>query len=56
MKRVFTVAIPDDIADLLQELSDAEYRRPKDQAAVLLIEAIRQRSDREHEPEPVAAR
>lgn len=38
--RSITVAIPDDTAARLEELAAKEYRRAKDQAAVMLIDAI----------------
>jgi predicted transcriptional regulator len=41
MMRVLTVAIPDDVNDQLRELAHREFRRPRDQASVLLIEAVR---------------
>jgi hypothetical protein len=42
MIHVLTIAIPDDAAAKLRDLSVIQYRRPRDQAAILLIEAIRQ--------------
>lgn len=45
MKHVIAVALPDADFSRLMELADAEYRRPKDQATALLVEAIRQRED-----------
>jgi len=44
MKRVLTVAIPDETSAQLAELAEREYRRPKDQAAILLIDAIERAS------------
>jgi predicted transcriptional regulator len=41
MMQVLTVAIPDDVNDQLRELAHREFRRPRDQASVLLIEAVR---------------
>jgi hypothetical protein len=41
MMHVHTVVIPDDIDTLLRELAQREMRRPRDQASILLIEAIR---------------
>jgi hypothetical protein len=41
MMQVLTVAIPDDVNDQLRELALREFRRPRDQASVLLIEAVR---------------
>ncbi len=41
MMHVHTVVIPDDIDTLLREIAERERRRPRDQASILLIEAIR---------------
>jgi hypothetical protein len=41
MMHVHTVVIPDDIDTLLREIAQREMRRPRDQASILLIEAIR---------------
>jgi hypothetical protein len=41
MMRGLTLAIPDDVNDELREIAVREFRRPRDQASVLLIEAIR---------------
>jgi predicted transcriptional regulator len=41
MLRSITVAIPDEASAKLNELARREYRRPKDQAAVLLLDALR---------------
>ena len=41
MMRVLTLAIPDDVNDELREIAVREFRRPRDQASVLLIAAIR---------------
>ena len=41
MMRVLTIAIPDDVNDELREIAVREFRRPRDQASVLLIAAIR---------------
>jgi hypothetical protein len=42
MIHVLTVALPDDVAAKLRDLAVAQYRKPRDQATILLIEAIRQ--------------
>ncbi len=44
--RSITVAIPDEAASRLEDLAAREFRRPKDQAAVLLVEAIERASAR----------
>jgi hypothetical protein len=41
MMRVLTIAIPDDVNDELREIAVREFRRPRDQASVLPIAAIR---------------
>jgi predicted transcriptional regulator len=43
--RTLTLAIPDEVAARLDELAEREFRRSKDQASILLVEAIR-RHDR----------
>lgn len=40
MLRRLTLAIPEETAAKLAEMARREYRAPKDQAAILLIEAI----------------
>jgi predicted transcriptional regulator len=44
--RSVTVSLPDEAADRLIELAEREARRPKDQAAVLLIAAVRRAARR----------
>jgi predicted transcriptional regulator len=44
MMHVHTVAIPDDIDSQLREIAQREMRRPRDQASIMLIEAIRRAS------------
>lgn len=52
MMRVLTLAIPEDVNDELRELAVREFRRPRDQAAVLLIAAIRAvRAEQAEEPD-----
>jgi hypothetical protein len=41
MTQVLTIAIPDDVAAELRDLAHREFRNPRGQATVLLIEAIR---------------
>jgi hypothetical protein len=41
MPQVLTIAIPDELVDELRDLAHGEYRNPRKQATVLLIEAIR---------------
>jgi hypothetical protein len=40
MMRLINIAIPDDVASRLNELARREYRRPRDQAAVLIIDGL----------------
>ena len=49
MRRTITVAIPDEAATKLGELAEREYRRPKDQAGILLVRAIEAASSQLHE-------
>lgn len=44
--RSITVAIPDEAAARLEDLAAREFRRPKDQAAVLLMDAIERATGR----------
>jgi hypothetical protein len=39
--RSFKIAIPDDAADRLRELAAQEYRRPREQAAAIVVAALR---------------
>ena len=41
MPQVLTIAIPDELVDELRDLAHGAYRNPRNQATVLLIEAIR---------------
>jgi hypothetical protein len=52
MNRPFTVVIPDAVAEKLTELARREFRRPKDEASLLLVEAIERASVRAREPDP----
>ncbi len=52
MLRTITVAIPDEAADKLAKLAEHEYRRPKDQAGILLVRAIDDASRRLRRSEP----
>ncbi len=40
--RTYTIAIPQEAAEKLSALAAREYRRPRDQASILLIEALEQ--------------
>lgn len=56
MLRTLIVAIPDDAASKLNEIAQREFRRPKDQAGLLLVQAIEAASrsvTREREPAQV---
>ena len=55
MFRTITVAIPDEAAAKLQQLAERSYRRPKDQAGLLLVEAI-ERAEHETPSKHNAAR
>ena len=39
----FTVIVPEPIGDAVVDLADREWRRPNDQAAYLIAEALRAR-------------
>jgi len=41
MPQVLTIAIPDELVAELRDLAHGEYRNPRNQATVLLIDAIR---------------
>ena len=52
MPQVLTIAIPDELVDELRDLAHGAYRNPRNQATVLLIEAIRRAAaERAAEPE-----
>jgi hypothetical protein len=38
--RSITLGLPDQVAEQLAELAERDFRRPRDQAAILLIGAI----------------
>jgi hypothetical protein len=53
-RTVYTLVLPDEAADKLEALARDNYRRPKEQAAVLLVDAIERAARRRRErPEPV---
>jgi hypothetical protein len=55
MLRTLKIAIPDDAATKLNEIAQREFRQPKDQAGLLLVEAIEAASRRvRRERDPVA--
>lgn len=39
--RSLNLAIPEDVAQQLERLAERDFRRPRDQAALLLVQAIR---------------
>jgi predicted transcriptional regulator len=43
--RVLTITIPDEEAHTLDELARSQYRRPRDQASILVIEALQHISE-----------
>lgn len=43
--RSLNLAIPEDIAQQLERLAERDFRRPRDQAALLLVQAIRRALD-----------
>lgn len=45
MLRTFNLAIPEDVAQQLERLAERDFRRPRDQAALLLVQAIRRALD-----------
>jgi hypothetical protein len=51
MFRVVTVSLPAEDHAALTELARSEYRRPRDEASVLLIRAIREATARDPEPD-----
>ena len=56
MPQVLTIAIPDELVDELRDLAHGAYRNPRNQATVLLIEAIRRAAaERAGEVPPQAA-
>ena len=56
MPQVLTIAIPDELVDELRDLAHGEYRNPRNQATVLLIDAIRRAAaERAGEVPPRAA-
>jgi hypothetical protein len=52
MNRPISVVIPDAVAEKLAELARRQFRRPKDEASLLLVEAIERASVRAREPGP----
>ena len=48
------VVVPDETARKLRELAERDYRVPRSQAAVLLIEAIERATSREPVSDPQA--
>ena len=42
MKRSLNLAIPEDVAQQLERVAEREFRRPRDEAALLLVQAVRQ--------------
>jgi len=43
--RPLNLAIPEDVAQQLERLAERDFRRPRDQAALLLVMAIRRALD-----------
>jgi hypothetical protein len=43
--RSINLAIPEDVAQQLERLAERDFRRPRDQAALLLVQAIRSALD-----------
>ena len=41
MKRSLNMAIPEDVAEQLERLAEREFRRPRDEASRLLVQAVR---------------
>ena len=41
MKRSLNLAIPEDVAQQLERVAEREFRRPRDEAALLLVQAVR---------------
>ena len=41
MKRSLNLAIPEDVAQQLERVAEREFRRPRDEAAHLLVQAVR---------------
>jgi len=41
MMRSINLAIPEDVAQQLERLAEREFRRPRDEAAHLLVQAVR---------------
>jgi len=39
--RSLNLAIPEDVAQQLERLAERDFRRPRDQAALLLVQAVR---------------
>jgi rRNA-processing protein FCF1 len=52
MNRPISVVIPDAVAEKLAELARRQFRRPKDEASLLLDKAIERASVRAREPGP----
>lgn len=50
MLRTLTVVIPDESATKLGKLAERAFRRPKDQASLLLVQAIEEAARSEAEP------
>lgn len=44
MKRSLNLTVPEDIAQQLERLAEHEFRRPRDEAALLLVQAVRRAS------------
>ena len=42
--RSINLAIPEDVAQQLDRLAEREFRRPRDEAALLLVQAVRRAS------------
>jgi hypothetical protein len=41
MKRSINLAVPEDVAQQLERIAEREFRRPRDEAALLLVQAVR---------------
>jgi hypothetical protein len=41
MKRSLNLAIPEDVAEQLERVAEREFRRPRDEASLLLVQAVR---------------
>ena len=41
MKRSLNLIVPEEVAQQLEHLAEREFRRPRDEAALLLVQAVR---------------